>query len=574
MPNDIEKGTMPELGGALTRTVTAAVTDSLTPIVSKEVQDELSRTGSQLEYELVTGDEDDPVNLERVLSEHSIANETVGANVVHSPSGKVLPAFGLNKVYPPVVEREMYTVEFNGADDPSHPLNYPTRQKVRTLIILGYSTLSVAWGSSIFSSATFEVAERFGVSITVAILGLSLYVLGFASGPLLWAPFSELKGRRLPLIVGIFGFALFNTAVATAKDLQTIMICRFFAGFFGASALTVVPAVMADIVTNRWRGTAMASFASAVFVGPLLAPVVGGFIVNSLGWRWTEYITCIMGWFALCLILVFFRETYPPSVLVEKAAYLRRVTGNWAIHARQEQVELNLKDLLEKNFTRPIRMLILEPILLLVTIYTAFIYGILYLLLEAYPIIFIEGYGMSATVGELPYLGMIVGELIGCAIVISFEPSTIRKIMANGGMPVPEARLLPTMVGALIFPIGMFWLTWAGAYHEHVHWIVPTLSGLFIGCGIILLFLSLLTYILESYLMFAASAMAANTVLRSGFGAGFPLFATGMFHNLKTQWAGTLLGCIGVALIPVPFVFYYWGPALRKYSKFAPKLKK
>ncbi|KAK9378018.1 major facilitator superfamily domain-containing protein [Kockiozyma suomiensis] len=549
----------------------------LAPIISPEMRKEYEEAGVPLKLTPSHPEQDDDPNLlQRVRTAISIASETIGTpkQLEFTKSGQALPAFGGGKPFPPLVQnRESYVVEFDGPNDPIHPQNYALLKKVKIMSILGFATFSAAWGSSIFSSATLVVSEKFHVSDVVAILGMSLYVLGFASGPLVWAPFSELSGRRKPMIIGNLGFSVFNLAVARAYDLQTVLICRFFAGFFGAANLTVVPAAFADIFGNRWRGTAMVIFSSAVFCGPLIAPVVGAFMVHSyLGWRWTEYLTMIMGFVATALTIVFIDETYAPVVLVEKAALLRRATGNWSIHARQEQVELDFKELIEKNFTRPVRMLVSEPILLLITIYTAFVYGILYLLLEAYPIIFIEGYGMTSTVGMLPYIGMVVGELLGCGIVLLFEPRVLAAIAANGNRPVPEMRLEATMIGGSILPIGMFWLTWCGAYPEHVHWMAPTASGVFIGAGIILIFLSCITYLVESYLMFAASAVAANTVLRSAFGAGFPLFATAMFHNLGVQWAGTLLGCIGLLLAPVPFLFYKYGRSLRKASKYAPDI--
>ncbi|KAK9369169.1 major facilitator superfamily domain-containing protein [Lipomyces kononenkoae] len=518
---------------------------------------------------------EDPISLERIRSAKSIASETVGAPLQEpdfKKSSEPLPPFGGGRLYPPMLpDRESYVVEFDGPNDPDHPQNFSFTKKLRIMGVLGFSTFAITLGSSIFSAATYVIAEKFSVSVEVAILATSLYVLGFGSGPLLWAPFSELSGRKIPILCGMLGFTVFEFGVARAYDIQTVMICRFFGGFSGAACLAVVPATFADIVGNRYRGAAMATFVAAVFCGPLLGPIVGSFIVDSyLGWRWTEYLTGILGGAALIGIVFLVDETYAPTVLVNKASKLRRLTGNWGIQARQEQVELNLKELVEKNFSRPIRMLITEPILLLITIYSAFIYGILYLLLEAYPIIFVEGYGMSSTVGELPYVGLIIGQLLGCGIVLAFEPRQVRAMAANGGRVLPELRLIPSIIGAVIFPIGLFWLTWTGAYHQHVHWIVPTVAGLFVGCGIILIFLTSLTYIIESYLMFAASAMAANTMLRSCFGAGFPLFADQLFHNLHVQWAGTLLGCIGILLMPVPVLFYIYGERLRKISKYAP----
>ncbi|KAK9311823.1 hypothetical protein V1522DRAFT_424066 [Lipomyces starkeyi] len=136
-----------------------------------------------------------------------------------------------------------------------------------------------------------------------------------------------------------------------------------------------------------------------------------------------------MSFFSLALMVLFTEETYAPNILTKKAADLRRRTGNWGIQSRQEQVELNLHELLAKNFARPLVMLVREPIL------------------------------------TLPY--------------------TLRKIAANGGNPVPEERLIPTMMGSVLFPIGLFWLGWTGNYPHAIPWIVPTLAGSFVGGGII-----------------------------------------------------------------------------------------
>ena len=242
--------------------------------------------------------------------------------------------------------------------------------------MLGFTTLTSAFTSSIFSAATYVIAAEFDVSAEVGILGTSFYVMGFAFGPSLWAPLSELKGRRLPLIISMFGFSIFTIAIATAKDLQTILICRFFAGFFGACPLAVVAAVFSDMFNNATRGIAITIFSMSVFTGPLLAPFIGGFIVDSyLGWRWTMYITSFMGFLSFALDLLFLEETYPPQILVNKAAELRRRTQNHFIHAKQEEIEVDFRELVEKNFSRPLRLLFQEPIVLLLSIYMSFVYG-------------------------------------------------------------------------------------------------------------------------------------------------------------------------------------------------------
>lgn len=245
------------------------------------------------------------------------------------------------------------------------------------------------------------------------------------------------------------------------------------------------------------------------------------FITESyLGWRWTEYITGIMGAFALILDIFFLEETYQKTLLQRRAAYIRAETGNFAIHHESEEENIDLKDLIHKHMLLPLKLLFLEPIVFLITLYTAFIYGILYLFLEAYPIVFYEYRGIDEAVATLPYIGLIIGVLCGCGIVCAFEPRYNRKLKENGGLPVPEQRLVPMMIGAVLFPIGLFWFAWTGNYPS-INWAAPTVSGILTGAAILTIFLQALNYLVDTYLMVAASAIAANTFLRSFFGAGF-----------------------------------------------------
>ncbi|KAK6465964.1 putative transporter [Scheffersomyces coipomensis] len=483
-----------------------------------------------------------------------------------------LPKMGGDRPYPPALpDRSPYAVQFDGPLDPLHPHNYPLWKKILFTASVGLAALSVSMGSAFFAEGQEQLMEIYHIGSTTATLGTSLFVFGFASGPVIWGPLSELFGRKVVMVPSTFGYVCFSFAVATAKDIQTIMICRFFAGFIGAAAIVVAPAVMADLYSAKARGTAVAVFAMVLFGGPMLAPILGGFTVknSSLGWRWTSYFCGLIGVLSFLMNTFILEETHHSIILVQKAENLRRRTGNWGIFAPHEEVSLSFKEIVEKNISRPLVMLITEPILLLITIYNAFIYGMLYLFLTAIPLIFIGNYHFSQGVGELPYLSMLIGISFGGFTIIYFEKRYNLAMDNNGGKPVPEERLPPMMVGSFFFAAGIFWLGWAGDYADKVHWIVPTLGAGFIGYGLILIFLPCLNYIIDCYLFFAASALAGNTFLRSAFGAVFPLFARQMFDAMTIKWASTLLGCVAIAMIPVPFLFYKYGRGLRDKSKFA-----
>ncbi|KAJ5893702.1 MFS general substrate transporter [Penicillium taxi] len=522
-------------------------------------------TELDLEHQLSTNSQ----ALSRIETQRLQHAHTVGST--RSRASKVpLPNFGGGKPYPPQLpNREDYVVEFDGPDDPLYPKNWSSTTKTYTSLMLAFTSVCSTFDSAIFSASSNSVATYFGVSLEVSVLSSTLYIIGYASGPLLWAPLSELKGRRPGIVVAMLGFGIFNTAVAVSKDIQTLLICRFFCGVFGSSPLAVVAAIFSDIYDNQTRGIAIACFSAMVFLGPLLAPFIGGFINMSISWRWTAYIPALMGYTAFLLNLFFLKESYPPVVLVEKATELRRRTKNWGIHAKQEEIEVDLRELVVNNFSRPIRLLIQEPLILAVTIYLSFIYGLLYCFLTAYTIVFKGVYGFNAGLSGLPLLCQVVGLMIAALYIILSAKAYNRKLEANGGVPIPEWRLPPVIVGGALFAAGLFWFGWTG-FTKEIHWIVPTLSGLFTGFGLLIIFIQLFNYLIDTYLMFAASAIAANTFCRSMVAASFPLFSRQMFEGMGVQWASTLLGCVAAVLVPIPIAFLLFGKRLRMKSKFAP----
>ncbi|OOQ83816.1 MFS-type transporter [Penicillium brasilianum] len=477
-------------------------------------------------------------------------------------------SMGMGRPAPPILpDSEYYVVDFDGINDPAHPYNWKFTTKLLISILVCSGTFIVSFTSAVFAPGTDQASREFGVASEVGTLGTSLYVLGFAAGPILWAPMSELKGRKWPLTISILGGGIFTIASAIAKDIQTLIICRFFAGLCGSSQLTVVPGVLSDLFDNTYRGMAIALYALTVFVGPFSAPFTGGFIVSSsLGWRWCLYIPSILCFVNGFVSIFFLRETYAPCILVEKAARLRRQTGNWGIHAKQERLDVDSGALVQKYFTRPLRMLMTEPIILLVSMYMSFIYGLVYALLEAYPYVFESIYGMKPGVSGLPFVALIIGQILACSFIISQYAMHAKKLAENKNLPVPEWRLRPALLGAPIFSVGIFWFGWT-AFTPSIHWAAPTVAGGFIGFGVLCVFFPCFIYLVDAYLPLAASTVAANIILRSLVAAGFPLFSKQMFQNLGVQWACTLLGCLAVAMIPIPFAFMKYGPWLRGKSK-------
>lgn len=439
-------------------------------------------------------------------------------------------------------------------------------------ILMSSMTMWVTFSSSVFSSGTVVTAREFDISTEVMTLATSLVLCGFAIGPSIWGPLSELYGRTIPLFLGYFIFIIFQVPVAVAQNVETIMLCRFLGGLFGCAPLAVVGGAMADFWDPVDRGVAIAAFSAATFAGPLLGPVIGGFIVDSyLGWRWTAWITMIASGFFGAISFCFIPETYGRVILQRRAAHLRRTTQNWAFHSWLDEHQPTLREIMQKYVLRPVKMLFLEPILLLFTIYLALVYGIMYLFLEAYPISFQEIRGWkNVGVAALPFLGILVGVIIGAAMIIVITRTRFARKMEENGKVVPEERLVPMMIASILLPIGLFWFGWTSK--PSISWVPQVIAGVPIGIGILVIFMQGVNYLIDVYMMFANSAIAANTLIRSGAGAAFPLFAVQMYHGLGVNWASSLLGFISVAMIPIPFLFFFYGSKIRASSRFSATL--
>ncbi|KAK7433011.1 hypothetical protein QQZ08_000482 [Neonectria magnoliae] len=459
-------------------------------------------------------------------------------------------------------------VDFEGPDDLYRPLNWPTQKKVTTTLLYGLVTMTATWASSAYSAGTAQIAERYNVSTQVATLGTTLFLFGFGLGPLLWAPLSEVYGRRLAVFVPMSIAICFSFGTATAKDFQTIMLTRFFGAFFASAPVTNTGGVLGDLFSPAWRGIAMAGYAMAVVGGPVLGPIVSAAVVQdpSLGWRWTEYLTGILQAAVLVIAVIFIDESYPPILLVYKARRLRHDTGNWALHAQFEEWDVNVKQLAQKFLLRPIQLLC-TPICFLVALYASFCYGILYMQLGAIPIIFGEIRGWTPFVSTLPFLCILVGAFLGCVANVYNQLLYNKAYHAAGDRAVPEKRLPPMMVGSVLFSGGQFLVGWTA--EPEIHWIVPCIGLVMLGTGFFTIFQAALNYLVDTFQLYAASAVAANTFLRSCFAGAFPLVVGPLFHNIGVGPGSSITGGFAALLIPVPFVFYTFGKRIRARSKWS-----
>ncbi|KID72018.1 Major facilitator superfamily multidrug transporter mdrA [Metarhizium brunneum] len=464
-------------------------------------------------------------------------------------------------------QEDPYLVQWT-PNDPRNPMGFSDAKKWFITVTVAVATLAVSLVSSAYTGGMKQIIIEFGASQEVATLGVSLFVLGFAVGPLLWAPLSELFGRQV-LFAGTYAcLTAFNAGCAGAQNIWTLCILRFFAGAFGSSPLTNAGGTIADMFEPAQRGLATAIFAAAPFLGPVLGPIAGGFLGMDAGWRWVMGLLAAFSGLVWILGVVLVPETYAPVILRRRAARLSGMTGkHYVSKMDHDRGRVTFAESFKSALSRPWILLFREPIVFLLSVYMAIVYGTLYMLFGAFPIVYQQHRGWNQGVGGLAFLGIMVGMLAAIAFTLPLNRRYIETQRKCGGHAPPEARLPGTLVGSIALPVGLFWFAWTNS--SSVHWIVSILAGVPFGFGMVLVFLSILNYLIDSYTIFAASVLAANSVLRSLFGAAFPMFVGKMYENLGIHWASCIPAFLALACVPFPFLFYKYGASIRAKCKFA-----
>ncbi|OGE47636.1 hypothetical protein PENARI_c039G10839 [Penicillium arizonense] len=449
-------------------------------------------------------------------------------------------------------------------EDEGNPMTFRDTRKWLLNLLGAFSAFTVALASSAYSGGLAKITRYFAISDEVALLGVSLFVIGFAVGPLLWAPLSESYGRRYVFIAS--GAALIATLAGTAgaHNIETLLVLRFLAGSLGSAPMAIAGGLIADLFPPASRGLALGLFVVAPFLGPALGPIIGGFMVERGGWRWVEGLLAIIACVQWLAILFFMPETYTPVLLKRRAQRLSKLTGQ--IYRSTMEVNHAASNMMV-TLSRPWVLLFREPIVLLISIYMSIIYGTLYMFFAAYPIIFQKIRRWDEGLGGLSFLGIMVGILSSIPSMFIGHARYRKKASKGAKRLAPEIRLPDCFIASIALPIGLFWFAWTNSLS--IHWIVPILAGVPFGYGCIMVFLPCLNYLVDSYTIYAASVLAANSALRSLFGAAFPLFTGKMYENLGVHWAASVPAFMALACVPIPYLFYVYGARIRKRCHYA-----
>ncbi|OCK74066.1 MFS general substrate transporter [Lepidopterella palustris CBS 459.81] len=420
-----------------------------------------------------------------------------------------------------------------------------------------------------YSSGAPEISSEFHVSSEVATLGLSMYILGFAIGPLLLAPLSEHWGRNPIYIWSWLLLVLLQIPVALAPNMGTVIGCRFLQGFFGSSPLTNSGGTVSDLWVRDKSGSAMAVYGLSSTLGPPLALPITGFLAVYKGWRFLFWFFMAVLGAAWVLMVLTLPETRHTIILQRKTHRVRAQLAAEGLKAASNIIDATAAErkgwvkLFSVTLTRPIRFLLTEPITTSAAIYNGFIYGLIFLFNEAFPIVFSSPpHSFSPGLTSLTFLGLCVGSLF------AFFLHPVQEHYYRQHC-TPEARMWMALPGSFLLPIGLFMFGWTSSLSTPCGWLAPVVGSALFGAGVFIVILAVLNYVVDSYHAYSASALAGVILVRNLVGAGFPMFAAQMYGSLGPKWASSVLGFLGLILCGIPWWFFYCGVGIRRRSSWA-----
>ncbi|KXN92044.1 hypothetical protein AN958_10031 [Leucoagaricus sp. SymC.cos] len=468
-------------------------------------------------------------------------------------------------------------VDWEGPDDPLNPKNWAFHKKWVATVIVSLFTFISPVSSSMVAPATSQIVEEFGVtSAVLEAMMTSVFVLGYAFGPMFLGPMSELWGRTRVLQLSNLFYLAWNLGCGFAQNKGQLIAFRFLSGLGGSAPLAIGGGVLGDIWSVEERGKAVAIYSLAPLLGPVIGPVCGGWIAERSTWRWVFWSTSIIDVIIQAAGLILLKESFAPYLLEKKALRIKITMDleNGPIKDVRSIFESkgsrHWKTIFGNALTRPFSLFIHEPIIQLLGLYMALMYGIFYLFLTTIPAIFTRTYHQHIGIAGLNYIALGLG-LTGASQINARYMDRIYvwlRERRRHGTNEPEFRLPSMVPGMILMPIGLFLSGWAA--QAGVHWVVTDLGIAFVGAGMILNFQSIQIYLLDSFTLHAASALAAASFLRSLAGFGFPLFAPVMYAKLGYGKGDTILACASIALgCPAPFLFWVYGKKIRSMSRYA-----
>ncbi|OQE30779.1 hypothetical protein PENFLA_c002G06271 [Penicillium flavigenum] len=408
-------------------------------------------------------------------------------------------------------------VDWDGSNDPEMPMNWPTRKKAPIVIVVTLSRFLTTFASSMMSPALT--------------LTLSIYMVGYAIGPLLFAPLSEVYGRSRIYHTGHIWYTIVSVGCALSPNTGALLVFRLLAGFTGGVPVANAGGTIADMIPRNRHG--------------LLAPITnsgpgsGRLLAETKGWRWIFWLMTILSGVTTIVSFILLQETYSPVLLQRKAAQLRRETGNQLLHARGN-ANVPTKQKVLQALRWPAVLLCTHPLLMLGSVYMGFVYGVTYLLFTSIPLVFRDLYGWSEGRLGLAPLGVGIGSLLALLVTGRYSDRMYVRQQQKLGHEtgLPECRLFFLFPATIALPFGLILYGWTAQFQTH--WILPIIGSAIFGGGMIFAFNSVHTYLVDVFSKYAASALAAVSFIRCISGGALPLCGPRLYERLGYGWESDL----------------------------------
>lgn len=485
-------------------------------------------------------------------------------------------------------------------DNPHHPYHWSLWKKYA--ITVAYCSLQVfiTLTSTSYVAAEYEVQEKYNVNAQVATLGQSLFIIGTAVGPAFMGPLSDLIGRKWIYVFSTFLYVIFNFGCAWPTGMAMIAIFMFLIGVCGSTALSNVAGSIGDMFGGSdGASQPMSLFVFSANAGPSIGGIVGEAIMerSTLGYKWIFIINIIIG-AAFTVFLCLVPETLPrivieeqtalegresPNVILREFGYMKdrlfgRTPSYQILYEEKLAQEGGEAIVVEKVSTlneikfitlQALKMMVTEPIIICMGLFNGFAYGILFLYMDGIFDVFVYNNGLSAIAAECTYLNFVVG----VSIVVAVQPIQTwlfkRDRRNNGGVARPEARFLLSLVTVWGFPLGLFWFGFTS--NGKTNYWSPIIAGLVLAVADPLLWLAMLSYIIDSYSAagLSNSAIAAFTIPSFTIAAALAHAGVAMFENMSTTWAMATLGFISLGIVALVYILYFFGRKVRAASSLA-----
>ncbi|KAF2727239.1 MFS general substrate transporter [Polyplosphaeria fusca] len=444
----------------------------------------------------------------------------------------------------------------------AEPQQWPSWRKVVSVAVVSYADCLTFLVSMMLAPSVPQVLATFRPDGSDKFLGsfsVTVYILGFVFGPLLFGPLTDLMGRITILRFTATLYLIFTIACALSTSLPMLIVFRFIAGCFGGAPMAIGGGVVSDLYASGQRTRPMAWYSVGTMMGPTLGPVLGGLITGGLDWRWVFWIAAILAGLCVAFLVFLLEETHQATLIRraasgsttsshsmdEKPALLKTISSNWKSQ--------NVPRLLRRSITIPakiVRHLPALAILLFVGIFN----GLANMILSSLGSVFQFQYGFPPTTAGLAYLGLGIGGVCGLATTPRVSDYFSKRRPHPDGSKRPQHALPMIIIAGPMASIGLWWYGWST--QARVHWMVPIIGLAIFGFGYMSIRLSTQIFLVEAVPKFTASALAAHTIFSSLGGSFIPIGTFPLYDRVGYGWGNSVIAFINLGLWIVPLIMY------------------